>query len=125
MNAKIIAGLVASVLVTSPVFAGHINPWATSEDDLLEQYHEANLEQSVDTPGEDEMLGVMNRNAVGKLGAESAEASQGSGGSVGGEHGHGDDHGDDDGDDDGHGEGHGNDNDHGHDNDHGGHGDRS
>ncbi|MFP4251380.1 MAG: hypothetical protein ACLFRM_01945 [Guyparkeria sp.] len=31
------------------------------------QYHDENLEQSVDTPGEDEMLGVMEQGAYGKL----------------------------------------------------------
>jgi len=32
------------------------------------QYHQENLEQSVDTPGENEMLGLMDRGAYGKLG---------------------------------------------------------
>lgn len=57
----------AALLITGHVMAGHNNPWADSTDDLLMQYHEENLEQSEDTPGEDEMLGVMVQNARGKL----------------------------------------------------------
>lgn len=60
------ASLVA-ILITGPAVAGHNNPWATPDDDLLMQYHDENLEQSVDTPGEDEMLGIMIQNASGKL----------------------------------------------------------
>lgn len=60
------ASLVA-ILITGPAIAGHNNPWATPDDDLLMQYHDENLEQSVDTPGEDEMLGIMVQNASGKL----------------------------------------------------------
>lgn len=48
-------------------WAGHANPWATETDDLLMQYHEENLAQSEDTPGEDEMLGRMVQTAHGKL----------------------------------------------------------
>jgi len=62
------ASLVA-ILITGPAIAGHNNPWATPDDDLLMQYHDENLEQSVATPGEDEMLGIMNQNARGKLDA--------------------------------------------------------
>ena len=60
------ASLVA-ILITGSAVAGHNNPWATPDDDLLMQYHDENLEQSVDTPGEDEMLGIMVQNASGKL----------------------------------------------------------
>ena len=60
------ASLIA-MLIAGPVAAGHNNPWAAPDDDLLMQYHDENLEQSVDTPGEDEMLGVMIQNARGKL----------------------------------------------------------
>jgi hypothetical protein len=50
-------GLVLSVLMTTPVLAAHNNPWATAEDTVLGKNHDANQEQSVGTPGEDEMRG--------------------------------------------------------------------
>ncbi|MCE5971997.1 hypothetical protein LZA78_00645 [Sinirhodobacter sp. WL0062] len=56
-----------ALLLGSAAMAGHNNPWATEDDTILSQYHEENLTQSVDTPGEDEMLGVMVQNARGKL----------------------------------------------------------
>lgn len=66
MKEKLItAGLLCCL--ASPLVAGHANPWATDDDDLLMQYHDENLAQSEDTPGEDEMLGVMVQNARGKL----------------------------------------------------------
>ncbi|KEO54490.1 hypothetical protein [Thioclava pacifica] len=75
-------------LSSSAVWAGHANPWATEEDDLLMQYHEENLAQSIDTPGEDEMLGVMVREAHGKLdglaGGSNGGAGDGSGDGSGG-----------------------------------------
>lgn len=71
----IIASLLC--LLAAPLAAGHANPWATDDDDLLMQYHEENLTQSEDTPGEDEMLGVMVQNARGKL-------EDGTGSSMGG-----------------------------------------
>lgn len=71
--------------IASPIFAGHANPWATEDDDLLMQYHEENLAQSEDTPGEDEMLGTMVQNARGKLddsiGSSSMDGSGNGGGS--------------------------------------------
>ena len=66
MKKLFIAAVVTSV-AGSPLIAGHANPWATDEDDLDMQYHEENLAQSEDTPGEDEMLGVMVQSARGKL----------------------------------------------------------
>ncbi len=61
-----------ALLVSEAAIAGHANPWATDEDTVNSQYHEQNLAQSLETPGEDEMLGVMVRDAHGKLDAESA-----------------------------------------------------
>lgn len=61
----IIAAVTGSI--ATPLLAGHANPWATEDDELLMQYHEENLAQSEDTAGEDEMLGIMVQNARGKL----------------------------------------------------------
>ena len=66
MKRTLLIATLASSLAT-PLVAGHANPWATEEDELLMQYHEENLAQSEDTAGEDEMLGVMVQNARGKL----------------------------------------------------------
>lgn len=68
MRLTTLSTILATMLVSGTAHAGHANPWATPEDDLLMQYHDENLEQSEDTPGEDEMLGVMDRSAYGKLG---------------------------------------------------------
>lgn len=74
-------------LAASPAIAGHNNPWATSTDTILSQYHEDNLEQSVGTPGEDEMLGNMNQsvssNAGGGFGGEAPADGSGHGGGGG------------------------------------------
>lgn len=67
MRFLVLSASLVAILITGPAIAGHNNPWATPDDDLLMQYHDENLEQSVDTPGEDEMLGVMVQNASGKL----------------------------------------------------------
>ena len=67
MRTFALSASVIAMLVAGPVAAGHNNPWATPDDELLMQYHDENLLQSVDTPGEDEMLGIMNRSAIGKL----------------------------------------------------------
>jgi hypothetical protein len=64
---KLFIAVVVASLSASPLVAGHANPWATDEDNLEMQYHEENLAQSEDTPGEDEMLGVMVQSARGKL----------------------------------------------------------
>ncbi|GAA3867484.1 hypothetical protein [Celeribacter arenosi] len=58
---------VAFVVLAAPAFAGHNNPWATANDVILEQYHTENQAQSINTPGEDEMRGVMVQRARGKL----------------------------------------------------------
>ncbi len=82
MRSTLLFTLLGTVLMTGAAHAGHANPWATPEDDLLMEYHDENLEQSVDTPGEDEMLGVMDRSAYGKLGG--SPTTDGMGGGTGG-----------------------------------------
>lgn len=67
MKTKTVAGVLLALCAVTPALAGHNNPWATDGDTILSQNHEANLLQSVDTPGEDEMLGVMVQQARGKL----------------------------------------------------------
>ncbi len=67
MYKRITAAVAGIALYGAPALAGHNNPWATEDDTILMQYHEENLAQSVDTPGEDEMLGIMVQNARGKL----------------------------------------------------------
>lgn len=67
MRISVLCASLVAILIAGPAAAGHNNPWATADDDLLMQYHDENLEQSVDTPGEDEMLGIMVQNASGKL----------------------------------------------------------
>ncbi|MDR9440479.1 MAG: hypothetical protein RI841_13445 [Halomonas sp.] len=67
------------LLAATPALAGHANPWATDDDDLLMQYHDENLQQSEDTPGEDEMLGIMEQHASGKLDAEETSGTTGGG----------------------------------------------
>ncbi len=66
MNTRFTAATVAIAFIAAPAFASHNNPWATEDDTVLAQYHEVNQAQSIDTPGEDEMLGVMVRKANGK-----------------------------------------------------------
>jgi len=66
--------LALSAPIATPLFAGHNNPWSSETDTIQEQYHDEKLQQSVDTPGEDEMNGVMDRNARGKLDADVQEA---------------------------------------------------
>jgi hypothetical protein len=67
MKTKTAAGILFAICAVTPAMAGHNNPWATQDDTILSQNHDTNLLQSLDTPGEDEMLGVMVRNARGKL----------------------------------------------------------
>jgi hypothetical protein len=67
MKTKTAAGILLALCTVTPAMAGHNNPWATDTDTILSQNHETNLLQSLDTPGEDEMLGVMVQNARGKL----------------------------------------------------------
>lgn len=84
MRPTILSAILGTTLLTSgAAIAGHANPWATLEDELLMQNHEENLEQSENTPGEDEMLGVMDRRAYGKLGG-SPSADGDTAGSAGG-----------------------------------------
>jgi hypothetical protein len=59
--------LVLGSLAPVPLLAAHANPWMEEGDDVLMQYHDDNLVQSEDTPGEDEMLGTMVREATGKI----------------------------------------------------------
>ena len=61
------AAALLALVTALPALAGHANPWATDEDSVNNQNHEENQEQSIDTPGEDEMLGTMVREAHGKL----------------------------------------------------------
>ncbi|OOY20150.1 hypothetical protein BMI86_11895 [Thioclava sp. DLFJ5-1] len=73
-------GLVAlAALYAGASWAGHANPWATEDDVIYNQEHEDNLVQSIDTPGEDEMLGVMVRSAHGKLDGLAGGSGDGSG----------------------------------------------
>lgn len=69
----------AALLLPAPVLAGHANPWVTDEDTVNSQYHEENLARSEGTPGEDEMLGAMVREAHGKLDGRSGGKSRGKG----------------------------------------------
>ncbi|EPX86929.1 hypothetical protein [Salipiger mucosus] len=87
MSSKHILGAAFCVACTlgSAVAASHANPWATSDDEVTSQYHEANQARSIGTPGEDEMKGVMVRRASGKLGGSASERS--GGGGHGGGHG--------------------------------------
>ncbi len=84
MRSPFFLTLLGTFLVTGAAHAGHANPWATPEDDLLMQYHDENLEQSEDTPGDDEMLGVMDQGAYGKLGGSPTAGGPGAGAGVGG-----------------------------------------
>ncbi len=72
-------------LFSGAAFASHANPWATEDDTVLAKNHDDNQVRSVDTPGEDEMNGVMTRSARGKLDADlgggAAQAANGAGGS--------------------------------------------
>lgn len=65
---KLAMALAAAMITTGAAQASHNNPWAGEDDVVLEQFHDANQEKSVGTSGQDEMRGVMTRNAHGKLG---------------------------------------------------------
>ena len=69
-----IAALFAAAAL--PAAADHANPWATADDTVLSQFHDVNQARSADTPGEDEMNGVMERNANGKLGGASMDLAE-------------------------------------------------
>lgn len=60
---QLAVGAVLAVMAATPLFADHNNPWATPEDTLLAKNHDENQEQSIGTPGEDEMHGVMVQDA--------------------------------------------------------------
>ena len=57
------------------VHAGHANPWADADDTVLEQFHDTNQTRSIDTPGEDEMRGVMVQKAFGKTSGVASDSS--------------------------------------------------
>ena len=79
---KTIALAATVALYAGASWAGHANPWATEDDVIYNQEHEDNLVQSIDTPGEDEMLGTMVRSAHGKL--DGLTGGSGSSGGTGG-----------------------------------------
>ena len=93
-------GLVLLTLLVAPVLADHGNPWAGPDDEVKSQFHDANQEKSLNTPGEDEMHGQTNREVspnggAGAAGHASASAGggrgdgQGSGGNGNGGNGNG------------------------------------
>ena len=65
----------------SVLAAGHANPWADDLSEVLQKNHDTNQAKSADTPGEDEMRGVMSRNAYGKTSGNAAETASGNDGS--------------------------------------------
>lgn len=65
----------------SALEAGHANPWTDDLSEVLEKNHDSNQARSADTPGEDEMRGVMTRNAHGKTGGSAAGTDSGKSGS--------------------------------------------
>mgnify|MGYP006876583856 CR=1 FL=1 len=89
MMQKLMVMTAVVMVLGGPALAGHANPWATEEDTILSKNHEENLAKSVDTPGEDEMLGVMVQNARGKLDPDVGSAASGGKGDAGGRGGEG------------------------------------
>lgn len=82
--------LAATAFSAATAQAAHNNPWAGEEDVVLSIYHDANQAKSIGTPGEDEMRGVMSRNANGKLGGtDRATVGHGGDEAQGGNGGHG------------------------------------
>ncbi|MBR9891745.1 hypothetical protein GYB14_08615 [bacterium] len=65
----------------STLAAGHANPWTDDLSEVREKNHDSNQAKSADTPGEDEMRGVMSRNAHGKTSGTAAGSGSGSDGS--------------------------------------------
>lgn len=62
---------VTGILLTAAcgqAIAAHANSWADGEDAVLSANHDENQEQSIGTPGADEMNGAMTRGAHGKNG---------------------------------------------------------
>lgn len=77
-------GLILLTLSVAPVLADHGNPWAGPDDEVKSQFHDANQEKSLNTPGEDEMHGQTNRDVGPDAGGSSAgHASAGAGGGRG------------------------------------------
>ncbi|WP_373050328.1 hypothetical protein [Thalassovita aquimarina] len=56
---KTALGILIALGVATPLMASHANPWADDDDIVNAQYHDENQEQSIDTLGEDEQLGLM------------------------------------------------------------------
>ncbi|MHA6264938.1 hypothetical protein ACXYMO_17200 [Arenibacterium sp. CAU 1754] len=88
LNRFLVPVLAAAVLSANAGagYAAHANPWADDGDVVQEQFHDVNQGKSVGTPGEDEMRGVMSRNAHGKLGGDvgrAGMAGSGQGGAAG------------------------------------------
>jgi len=81
--------LAVSAAVISPAFAAHNNPWAKSEDTVLAKDHDENQEQSIDTVGEDEMLGNLVQNVSSSAGDGDGGGDGGGDGEGGGGHGDG------------------------------------
>ncbi|MDD8022124.1 MAG: hypothetical protein PHX82_03305 [Paracoccaceae bacterium] len=91
MMQKLMVMTAVVMVLGGPALAGHANPWAIEADTVLSKNHEVNLAKSEGTPGEDEMLGVMVRQARGKLdpdlgvaGSGGAAEGSGRGGGTGG-----------------------------------------
>lgn len=87
MTKRLILSAIFVISGAAAALAGHANPWTDDTSILNMQYHDENLAQSVDTPGEDEMLGVMVQQARGKLedmgGASTGGADPGGNGAGG------------------------------------------
>ncbi|MGG7564997.1 hypothetical protein ACQ5SO_02395 [Rhodovulum sp. DZ06] len=83
LGAALLLGLPGAAL------AGHNNPWSSDLASLNEQFHDENQARSADTPGEDEMRGVMVQNAHGKLSDVAGGRGAAQGGTGQGEAGHG------------------------------------
>ncbi|WP_420324803.1 hypothetical protein [Mameliella sp.] len=66
-NKTMLAAAIGFALISASVQADHANPWAGEDDTVLSRNHDANQARSIGTPGENEMRGVMNRRAHGKL----------------------------------------------------------
>ncbi|WP_421904558.1 hypothetical protein [Mameliella sp.] len=66
-NKTMLAAAIGFALISASVQADHANLWAGEDDTVLSKNHDANQARSIGTPGENEMRGVMNRRAHGKL----------------------------------------------------------
>lgn len=82
-------GLTAAMMIlggAAAATAGHNNPWATAEDTVLSQYHDANQADRPGT-GEDRMLGNMQQTGANRDGNRGG--TSGGGGHGGGKGGNG------------------------------------